>query len=201
MNVQNTDSSIRRLFKNKPILSWSELLTSFGSSSIHNLVVNEEIVRVGKGRYALPGYKESSEYASWAMVAQKSARGVVCLLSALKYHGVTLQNPHQLWWAVPQGYHAPKVEYPSLKVLQYSLHSISDGVEETLADGMPIRIFCVTKTVADCFKFRNKIGLHVAIEALSDSWTKKKLDLNLLWKYAEVNRVQKIIQPYVDSLT
>ena len=200
MKIQKNIPPPIKLFENKQVVSWSELLSYYASSSIHNLVKKGLLVKISAGRYTLPGYKESSEYFSWALVAQKSSRGVICLISALKYHGITLQNPHQLWWAIPQGYHAPRLKYPSLRVVRLSKQSISEGVDTVSVDGLTMKVFNIAKTVTDCFKFRNKIGLHVAIEALTDSWEQKRLDLNSMWKYAEINRVQRIIQPYMDTL-
>jgi predicted transcriptional regulator of viral defense system len=200
MNVQGINIGDADLFKEKQVVSWTDLLSCYAPSGIHNLVKRGQIVKLAHGRYALPDFMESSEYTSWAFVAQKSPKGVVCLASALKFHGITLQNPHELWWAIPQGYNPPTVEFPTLRVVRLSSPSIEEGVEEVVVDSMKMRVFNISKTVADCFKFRNKIGLNIAIEALSDSWEKKLLDLNLLWKYAEMNRVQRVMQPYLDSL-
>ena len=199
MKVQS-GKILEPLFAEKKILTWSELTSTIARSSLRSMVANEKLLKLTRGRYALPTYTETSEYSSWAMVSQRSPNGVVCLLSALKYHGLTLQNPYQLWWAIPEGYHPPKVDYPTLKVVILSSDCMAEGEETVVVDDMEMKVFNPTKTVADCFKFRNKIGLHIAVEALTDSWEKKKLDLNLLWKYAEINRVQRIIQPYLDTL-
>ena len=200
MKVQNQKKNLAQLFKEKPILSWSELEAHYSRSTISGMTKNNELIRLAPGRYSLPSYSEKSEFASWALVANRSPRGVVCLLSALKFHNITLQNPHQLWWALPAGFHPPEWQYPVMRTVNLSSSSINEGVETVMIEDMPLRVFNITKTVADCFKFRNKIGTSVAVEALTEAWNKKRLDLNLLWKYAAINRVQRIMQPYLDTL-
>jgi predicted transcriptional regulator of viral defense system len=130
-------------------------------------------------------------------VSKLVPKSVICLISALNFYNLTTQIPHKIYIALPQKSKTPKIEYPPLSVIYLSDKSYSAGIEEHLLDGLPVRIYSIEKTVTDCFKFRNKIGEDIAIEALKDCLRMNKCDLVKLQEYARINNVANIIRPYL----
>lgn len=159
-----------------------------------------KLVRIGRGVYALPN-RAISENESLLDVATRSSQGVFCLLTALRIHNLTTQSPFEVWLAIPNKAQPPKVDSVSLRVIRLSKKTLSEGIETHMVDGIPIRVYCIAKTVVDCFKFRNKIGLDVALEALQEAWRGKKLQMDELWYYARICNVETIIRPYIESLS
>lgn len=176
-------------------------LLSFGIAriSLTRAVRRGQLERLGRGLYGLPG-REVSAHGSLAEVARRVPRGVVSLLSALRFHGLTTQAPFEVWLAIENKAMAPKLDYPPLRIVRFSGAALTEGIEEHTVEGVPVRITCVAKTVADCFKYRNKIGLDVALEALREAWREKRMTSDELWRYAKVCRVANVIRPYLDSL-
>ena len=168
--------------------------------SLTRAVRRGQLERVGRGLYGLPG-REVSAHGSLAEVARRVPKGVVCLLSALRFHGLTTQAPFEVWLAIENKSLAPKLDFPPLRVVRFSGAALTEGVEEHVVDGVTIRITGVAKTVADCFKYRNKIGLDVALEALREAWHEKRMTSDDLWRYAKICRVANVMRPYLDSLT
>ncbi len=156
--------------------------------------------RIGRGLYGLPG-REVSAHGLLAEVARRVPKGVVCLLSALRFHGLTTQAPFEVWLAIENKALAPKLDYPPLRIVRFSGKAFTEGVEEHVVDSVTIRITGVAKTVADCFKYRNKIGLDVALEALREAWHERRMSSDDIWRYAKVCRVANVMRPYLDSLT
>lgn len=168
--------------------------------SLTRAVRRGQLERVGRGLYGLPG-REVSAHGSLAEVARRVPRGVVCLLSALRFHGLTTQAPFEVWLAIENKSMAPKLDYPPLRIVRFSGAALTEGIEEHVVDGVTVRVTSVAKTVADCFKYRNKIGLDVALEALREAWREKRMASDDLWRYAKVCRVANVMRPYLDSLT
>ena len=166
--------------------------------ALTRLMASGQLERVGRGLYRLPG-AETSEHETLATVAAKAPQAVFCLLSALQFHGLTTQLPRQVWIAMPHGSHAPKLVYPPLKMVQFTGEAYSEGIEVHERDGVPLRVYNVAKTVADCFKHRHKIGLDVALEALRDALAQKKVKANALWRYAQICRVANVMRPYLEA--
>jgi len=171
-------------------------------------VVLTRLVRAGKlerarhGLYTLAGAQASAQR-SLAEVALRAPRGVVCLLSALRVHEVGTQSPFQTWLALPAGTTPPSIKSPSLKIVRMSGASLTEGVERIKVDGIEVPVFNISKTIADCFKFRHKTGLDVALEALREGWRERKrtkVTMDALWRYAKVNRVGNVMRPYLESL-
>jgi predicted transcriptional regulator of viral defense system len=158
-----------------------------------------QLERIGRGLYGLPG-RPVSAHGALAEVARKVPKGVVCLLSALRFHGLTTQAPFEVWLAIENKAIAPKLDYPPLRIVRFSGAALTEGVEEHVVDGVTVRVTGVAKTVADCFKYRNKIGLDVALEALREAWREKRMTSDDLWRYAKVCRVANVMRPYLDSL-
>ncbi|MGB5200432.1 MAG: AbiEi antitoxin N-terminal domain-containing protein [Sedimenticolaceae bacterium] len=168
--------------------------------ALTRLVRQGRLQRVGRGLYALPG-RPVSEHNALAEVARKHPQAIVCLLSALRFHGLTTQSPFEVWLAIPNKARAPKMDYPPLRIVRFSGVALTRGVEDYVIDGVPVRVTSVARTVADCFKFRNKIGLDVALEALQEAWRAKRASMDELWRYATLCRVANVMRPYMESLS
>lgn len=168
--------------------------------SLTRAVRRGQLERVGRGLYGLPG-REVSAHGSLAEVARRVPKGVVCLLSALRFHSLTTQAPFEVWLAIENKSLAPKLDFPPLRIVRFSGAALTEGVEEHVVDGVTIRVTGVAKTVADCFKYRNKIGLDVALEALREAWHAKRMTSEDIWRYAKICRVANVMRPYLDSLT
>jgi predicted transcriptional regulator of viral defense system len=133
-------------------------------------------------------------------ISLRVPRAVICLISALYFHELTTQIPHQVHLALPRDVKTPKIEYPPIKVFHFSEASYKSGIEEHTLDGIPVKIYGREKTVADCFKFREKMGMDVALEALKDYIQQPRPNVSLLMKHAKVNRVEKVMRPYLEAL-
>ena len=134
------------------------------------------------------------------IVAVRIPKGVLCLLSALAFHEITTQLPHTVHVALPRGTKKPRLKRPPLRVFRFSGAALAEGIESHRLDGVTLRVYSPAKTVADCFKFRRKIGLDVALEALRECWGKKICTMDSLWKYARVCRMTNVMRPYLESL-
>jgi predicted transcriptional regulator of viral defense system len=156
------------------------------------------LVRPARGVYALA---ESSvtEHHTLAIAAKRVPRGVVCLLSALRFYGLTTQDPHEVWIAIDFKAHKPSIESPALRVLRFSGRALTEGVDTHVIEGVQVRIYCPAKTVADCFKYRNKIGVDVAIEALRDALRMRKATVDEIHRFAKICRVANVMRPYLEA--
>lgn len=168
-------------------------------TTLTRLVNFGKLVRVGRGLYANPD-RQISEHSALAEVACKYPQSVICLLSALRVHNLTTQAPFEVWLGIPNKARAPKLDYPPLRIIRLSDSSMKDGIEEHVIDGVTVHTTNIAKTVIDCFKFRNKIGLDVALEALNEAWREKRLTMDELWHYATQYRVANVMRPYMESL-
>ena len=157
------------------------------------------LVQRSRGLYALAGH-EFTEHHSLAEAAKRVPQGVICLLSALRAHNLTTQSPHEVWIAIDRKARLPKSGAAKLRVVRFSGAALSEGIEQRQIEGVRVPIYNVAKTVADCFKYRNKIGLDVALEALREAWRSRRATSNDLWKYAEICRVANVMRPYLESL-
>ncbi len=191
---------ITTLFRNTPILR-SRDLEKAGITRIElsRYVAAGELRRLRRGIYCRPDYRPN-EHGDFAIIATKAPGALICLLSALRYHGLTTQAPSQVWIAIDRKARAPSFDYPSLKVVRFSQDALNYGVESKIVEGVMIRVTTIEKTIADCFKYRNKVGLDVALEALRDAILKRTLDRDELWRCAKVNRVSNVIRPYMEAL-
>lgn len=160
-----------------------------------------KLERAGRGVYTLAGTQGSAQR-SLAEVALRAPRAVICLLSALRVYEIGTQSPFQMWLALPPGVTPPRMDYP-LKVVRMSGASLAEGVERIAIDGVEVPVFSAAKTIADCFKFRNKVGMDVALEALREGWRERKknrVTMDALWRYAAINRVGNVMRPYLEAL-
>ena len=158
-----------------------------------------QLEKVGRGLYRLPD-AQVSEFESLATIATKVPQAVFCLLTALEFHELTTQLPRQIWIAMPRGSHLPRIDYPPVKMVQFTGDAYSAGIEEVERDGVRLRMYSVAKTVADCFKHRNKIGLDVALEALKDARARSKASVDDIWRFAKICRVANVMRPYLESV-
>jgi len=155
--------------------------------------------RPSRGIYTLPDANVTERH-SYAEVAKRVPEGAICLLSALAFHEMTTQSPASVWIALRKGARTPAQVSPSLRIVRLSGASLIRGIEDHTIEGVPVRVYSAAKTVADCFKFRNKIGLDIAIEALKDCLRQKKASVNEIYRYAKVCRVSNVIRPYMEAV-
>lgn len=159
-----------------------------------------DLIRIGRGLYALPDTL-TSESITLAEITKRAPNAVICLLSALQFHNLTTQAPHRVWVAIENKKWAPNFDYPPLELVRFSGHSFSYGIEKHKVNRVPIKVYSPSKTIADCFKFRNKIGLDVALEALRETWRARKVTMDELWGAAKVCRMTNVMRPYLEAIT
>ena len=197
---QTQEQAVLALAEQRPLLRVNDLAArALPTVVLSRMVAAGKLERVARGVYSLPG-RTLSEHRSLAEVALRMPRGVISLLSALRVHGIGTQAPFEVWLAIPPHTPTPRLDQPALRVVRMSGPALSEGVEPIDIDGVPVPVFNPAKTVADCFKFRNKIGLDVALEALRDGWAQRKLTMDALWHYAAVDRVTNVMRPYLESV-
>ena len=167
---------------------------------LRRLLHRGELVQPARGVYAVTGHEPTLHH-SLAMVSKRIPRGVVCLLSALAYHDIGTQLPSVVWLAIDQRSRPLVTTDLPAKIVRFSAQSLVEGVEEHSVEGVTVRITNPAKTVADCFKFRNKVGLDIALEALRDAWRKRKVTMVELDRFAATNRVTNVMRPYLEMLT
>lgn len=168
-------------------------------SELKRLLDRGIVERIARGIYALPGLV-LTEHHSLAEASRLVPGGVICLLTALRFHGLTTQNPFEVWMAIEAKAWRPKREGLKVRLVYFSGRSFREGVEEHDVAGVRIRVTSAAKTVADCFKFRNKIGIDVAVEALKDFTRLHRGGANDLARFARICRVSRVMQPYLDSI-
>ena len=167
---------------------------------LRRLLHRGELVQPARGVYAVTGHEPTLHH-SLAMVSKRIPRGVVCLLSALAYHDIGTQLPSVVWLAIDQRSRPLVTTDLPAKIVRFSAQSLVEGVEEHSVEGVTVRITNPAKTLADCFKFRNKVGLDIALEALRDAWRKRKVTMVELDRFAATNRVTNVMRPYLEMLT
>ncbi|MBF0244829.1 MAG: AbiEi antitoxin N-terminal domain-containing protein [Planctomycetes bacterium] len=186
--------------KSCPLVRSCELERLGASRTLVSRMVSEGLLeRVGTGMYSFPG-REISEHENLIEVSLRAPKAVFCLLTALSIHEVTTQMPHEIWLGLEYGDKKPRFAYPPSRAVKFSSSSFLYGVEKRTLSGMEVRVYSLAKTIADCFKFRNKIGLEVATEALKESWQKRLVTVDALTEAAEVNRVRNVMRPYVEAV-
>ena len=157
------------------------------------------LTRTARGVYVLTE-APVTEHHSLAVAAKQVPRGVICLLSALQFHDLTTQTPHEVWMALDVKARRPVISWPPLRVARFSGEALAAGVEHYVIEGVPAKVYSAAKTVADCFKYRNKIGVDVAIEALRDALRHKKATVDQINRFAKICRVAKVMRAYLESI-
>ena len=197
---QTSEQAVLQLAHKHPLLRARDLARAgLPTVALTRLVAAGRLERVGRGVYSLPN-RAISENRSLAEVSIRVPRGVICLISALRVHDIGTQAPHEVWLAIPRHMLSPRFSQPALRVIRMSGPSLTEGVDRLKVDGVEVPVFNAAKTIADCFKFRNKTGLDVALEALREGWNKRKVTMDDLWRYAAVNRVANVMRPYLESI-
>lgn len=157
------------------------------------------VEKVARGLYKLPEISVS-EHHSLAEAAKMVPKGVICLLSALRFHDLTTQAPHEIWMAIDRKTRLPVNKGLPIRFVRFSGSALIEGVESHIIDGIPVAIYQPAKTVADCFKYRNKIGLDVALEALKDCLRNRRCEADVLWLFAKICRVGNVMRPYLEAM-
>lgn len=163
------------------------------------LVAEGALERVVRGLYRLPSH-ELTEHHGLALASAAVPSGTVCLLSALQFHGIGTQAPSEVWIAIDRRARRPALNYPPLRVFRFTGAALTAGVESHRLEGRVLRVYGIAKTLADCFKYRNKIGIDVALEALREAWRARRFTMDQLDRYARICRVQRVMQPYLELL-
>jgi predicted transcriptional regulator of viral defense system len=169
-------------------------------SHLWNLARSGKIERIGRGLYR-DRNSSISDKEVYIELGKRVPQGVLCLTSALRYHELTTENPSEVWLAIERGAWTPKIDFPLVRITHFSKPAFDFGIETHTLDGVQLHVYSPAKTVADCFKFRSKIGTETAIQALRAAYREKKATMDELWKAAKVCRVSNIIRPYMESLT
>ena len=169
-------------------------------SQLSRLVATGDLVRLSRGIYTMPGSMKQDADEGALIVAKRMPGARLCLLTALRLHGLTTQAPFEVWIAIENKGRAPRLDWPPLRVVRFSGEALDAGLEIRRIGGRKVRVTNAAKTVADCFKFRSLVGLDVAIEALRDALRARAATVDELWKYARICRVAKLMRPYLDAL-
>ena len=167
--------------------------------ALSRLVARGELERVARGLYRIPA-SPLTEHHGLALASAAVPRGVICLLSALRFHGIGTQLPSQVWIAIDRRARRPVLNYPPLRIVRYTGAALTEGIHEHRVEGRTVRVYDIAKTLADCFKSRNKIGLDVALEALRESWRSRRFTMDELDHYAGICRVRRVMRPYLEAL-
>ena len=169
------------------------------SQVLSRLVAAGKLERIARGLYRLPEHP-FTEHHALSIVGAAVPQGVVCLISALQFHRIGTQLPYNVWIAIDRRARSPALKYPPLRVVRYTGKALAAGVEVHRIEGQSVRVYNVPKTIADCFKYRNKIGLEVALEALREAWRARRFTMEELDRYAAICRVQRVMRPYLEAL-
>jgi len=194
-----TTERLMRFVRDKGIVRASDLTAlRIPRSYLTRLVDSGQLQRISRGLYAAT---ESNPTANrtLAEACKRVPAGVICLLSALRFHDLTTQLPSQVWMAIDFKARHPREHILPIRITRFSGRALTEGIETHTVEGVPVRVYCPAKTIADCFKYRNKIGLDVAIEALRDGVQKRKCTVDDLWHYARVCRVTNVLRPYLEA--
>ena len=192
--------------KVKELLDQSPMITSaqsaiigIDSKTLSRMTDDGEINRIARGLYTSADYIPGT-YHSFIEACKVIDNGVICLLSAIAFHEIGTQNPSEIWMAIPRRSRKPQMKELPLRITQFTGDSYSKGMEQRTVDGAEIKVYNIPKTIADCFKYRNKIGLSVAIEALKDVIHSNRASIDDIIYYARICRVQEVIRPYMESI-
>jgi len=200
-HVSSSDQKLKRaLGRDGTARSFELVAAGLSRTEISRRVRAGSLLRIARGLYALPDH-QSGEHGALLEVAKRAPRVVFCLLTALRFHELTTQAPHEVWIAIGNKDHPPRLDYPRLRTIRFSPASLETGVETRRVDGVPIRVTSVAKTVADCFKFRSRVGLEVALEALREVRRTRRASVDEIWRCARVDRVVNVIRPYLEALS
>ena len=166
---------------------------------LQRLAEEGKLVRTARGLYSLAG-DDFTETRDVLEIAARVPRGVLCLLSALRFHELTTQNPSEIWLAIERGQRVPKVENVPVRVFRFSPKVYEAGIETHRIEGAEVKVYSAAKTVADCFRYQREVGFDVALEALRDAWAKRKATMDEFYHFAEVRNIKNKMLPYLKTL-
>ncbi len=167
---------------------------------LYRLVAKGLLTRRARGVYVASDHPYTAQHAL-AQVAKRVPNGVICLLTALRFHDLTVQVPREVWIALPEKARRPRLDDPRLRVTRFSGAALTAGIETHEIEGVDVRLYSAAKTVADCFKYRNKIGIDVAVEALKDFTSRHRSGAGDLARFARICRVSRVMRPYLDAIS
>lgn len=200
MRSQTDRDRLLSLARRATVVTTSDVIAAgIHTQELSRLVEAGALERVARGQYRLPG-RDTSEHHGLAVAATAIPQGVICLLSALSFHRIGTQLPFDVWIAIDRRARQPSLSYPPLRVVRFSGAALTEGIEVHKIDGRNVRIYGVAKTIADAFKYRNKIGLDVALEALREAWRERRVRIDDLDQFGRICRVERVMRPYVEAL-
>ncbi|MCC5875771.1 MAG: type IV toxin-antitoxin system AbiEi family antitoxin domain-containing protein [Candidatus Sumerlaeia bacterium] len=197
--VPTVREEILKIARQKPVFRPQEIRVGRNPRKVLAALVAEgELVRVARGLYSAPDADFGSKI-TMAEAATRHPDGLVCLLTALRFHELTEENPPVIWMAFDHK-RPIRSDYPSLRVVRMSGPAFSEGAVSHVVEEVPVRITSPAKTIIDCFKFRSRVGLDVALGSLRDGWRRRLFTMDELWELAGVCRVRNVIRPYLEML-
>ena len=193
--------SVLELAQRKGLFRLSEATAAgIHPEHVRRLTNKGQLTRVGRGLYAIPA-QQATEYHTLAEIAKRVPKGIVCLLTALRFHGLGTQNPREVWLAVDRRAGIPRVDFAPVRLVRISGAALTSGVNQHNIENVAVRITSPARTVVDCFKFRNKIGVDVAVEALREYRRLRKGTVDQLWQQADRLRMTRVMRPYMDAMS
>lgn len=200
MDEQSKSERIVELAKKYGVLRPKDLVPhGIQAEYLRRLCDKGQIKKVGRGSYVLADTQMSTAL-SLAIVGRAVPNGVICLQSALAFHGIGDQPAREVFVAIERRAARPRVDYPEVRVARLGGPAFTEGAETHAIENVKVKIYSLEKTLADLFKFRNKIGPHIAVDALRASMSDRGLNMKKLWHYAKLCRVERVMKPYVDAL-
>ena len=198
MPTAKRDQILRMLSETRVLRPQDVEAAGISRTYLNKLHAEGVLERPSRGLYVLRD-DNPSEHRTLVEACRRVSRGIICLLSALQFHGLTTQAPFEIWMAIGEKARLPRLDYPPLRVVRFSGTALTFGVQEHLVEGIRINVFSPAKTVADCFKYRHKIGVDVAIEALRDCLKQRKATMDELWTAAKACRMTNVMRPYLEA--
>jgi len=194
------ESDLLQVFRRQGIVRAADLRAhGIPRGQIYRLLRKGLVERQARGIYVASKHPITAEH-TLAQVAKRVPAGVFCLLTALRFHELTTQDPAEVWIALAEKARKPKIDYPRLRVARFSGPALAEGVETHRIEGVEVRVYSAAKTVADCFKYRHKIGIDVAVEALRDFTRRHRGGATELARCARICRVTRVMQSYLDAI-
>ncbi len=200
MAPETDRQQVLRLARRRGILRADEVVEAgIHGQHLTRLVKEGLLERTSRGRYRLVD-QDSTEHHTLALASAAVPRGVVCLLSALAFHEIGTQLPFEVWMAIDRRARRPALRYPRLRIVRFSGRALSEGIETHEIEGQSVRVYGVAKTLADVFKYRNKVGLDVALEALREAWRERRVTMDEIDRFSRICRVDRVMRPYLEAL-
>jgi len=166
--------------------------------TLRKMLATGDLQKVSRGLYQLAAATPSS-HPDLAVVAAKVPEGVICLISALSFHELTTQIPHEVYLAIGRNSEPPRIDYPPVRTFRFSGKTFTEGIEKHNVGSVEVRVYSREKTLADCFKFRNKIGLDTVLEAIRLYKQSRRTNVDALMRYADICRVANVMRPYLEA--